>query len=206
MRELIENAFTGVNIIPTVLLIIVLFYWLIVIIGIIDLDLFDFDIDLDAADNLEGFQGILVFFNVAQVPFMVVLSILILSFWVISMWIYLLPIKPGGIVNGLLFIPAIILSLVVTKSVTNGIKGLFKSVNVEENKEEDVINGQLLTLLCDVKYGRLGQGEIKRDGASILINVKAEFEEDSFKKYEEAYVTKKDDEKNIYYIVKTYSK
>ena len=48
----------------------------------------------------------------------------------------------------------------------------------------------------------MGQGEIKREGASILINVKQYDNEETFEKGEEAYVTKKDDEKNIYYIIK----
>lgn len=48
----------------------------------------------------------------------------------------------------------------------------------------------------------MGQGEIKREGASILINVRQYDNEETFEKGEEAYVIKKDDEKNIYYIIK----
>ena len=57
MSELINNAFTGVNIIPTVLLMLVLIYWLTVILGIIDIDFFDFDIDFDIAIIAAGAYG-----------------------------------------------------------------------------------------------------------------------------------------------------
>lgn len=206
MRELMENAFTGVNIIPTLLLCLILLYWITVIIGIIDLDFFDFDIDLDAGNSMEGFQAILAFFNIKEIPIMIVISILSLFFWILSMLIYLLPITPGGLVNGILLIPTLAISLFMTKLVTWPLKGLFKNIYKEIPVEEEEVIGQLVTVSCDIKDGRLGQGEIKRDGASILINVKSEFDKDIFEKYEEAYVTKKDEDKNIYYIVKTYSK
>ncbi len=61
---------------------------------------------------------------------------------------------------------------------------------------------QLCTLMCDVNNGRLGQAKIKRDGASIVINVKSEFDEESFDKDEVAFVSRQDTDKNIYYIVK----
>lgn len=206
MEELFYNAFTGVNIIPTILLGLILLYWIIVLIGVVDLDLFDGDMELDASDNVEGFNAILAFFNVKEIPLMVILSILILCFWITAMLIYLLPIKPGGLINGVLLIPAAIVSIFITKLISNRLKGTFKKVYEEAISEEVAIIGQLVTLVCDVKGGRLGQGQIERDGASFLINVKPEFEEDTFSKNEEAYVTKKDDEKNIYYIVKLYIK
>lgn len=206
MRELISNAFNGVNIIPTVLLGLVLLYWLVVIIGVIDIDLFDVDIDLDleAIDGGEGLYAFLTFLNVKEIPFMIVLSIISIIFWIISMLMYLLPIKSGGLINGILLIPALILSILITKPITNATKGIFKKVHDEALSEEEAVIGQLITVISDIKDGRLGQGEIKREGASLRINIKSEFAEDIFIKNEEAYVTKKDEEKNIYYIVKLY--
>lgn len=206
MSELFNNALTGVNIIPTILLGFVLFYWITVIIGVIDFDLFDIDIDgdfdVDAGGDIGPFHAFLAFLNLADLPFMLVFSVIILVFWIIAMFIFLLPITPGGLINGLLLIPAFIVSVLIAKIITNPLKKVFKRVYEEEVYQEEPIVGQIVILTCELKGGRLGQGEIKREGASILINVKQYDDEETFEKGEEAYVTKKDDKKNIYYIIK----
>ena len=122
------------------------------------------------------------------------------------MFIKIIPIKPGGLINGLLLIPLFILSLFISKFLTTPLKGIFKQSYDELPIVEEEVVGQLVNVLSEVKDGRLGQAEIEREGANILINVKAEFKEEIFYKNEEAYVSKKDDEKNLYYIVKTYRK
>ncbi len=199
MSELINNAVKGVNIIPTVLLGLVLFYWITVIIGVFDFDLFelDFDVDVDA----DVFQGILVFLNLRDIPFMVFFSILSFIFWILSMMLYRLPITPGGFINGLILIPIFIVSLLFTKIITKPLKKLFKK-DYEDIAPNGGVVGQLVTLITNIGDGRLGQGEIKRDGASLLINVKSEKDDDIFIKNEIAYVYRKDEDKNIYYIIK----
>lgn len=47
MSETIRLAFTGFNLLPSGLLCLILFYWVIMILGMVDLDLFDFDVDTD---------------------------------------------------------------------------------------------------------------------------------------------------------------
>ncbi|MBE5961264.1 MAG: DUF1449 family protein [Lachnospiraceae bacterium] len=207
MGELLQYAFTGCNIVPTVLLILIIIYWLSIIIGAIDFDSFDIDLDVDVDADLDGmddlgpFHALLSFLNVADLPFMLVASILILIFWILAMLIHLLPVKPGGFINVLLFIPALIISIILTKLITSPLKKVMKGANEKEETTEEVV-GQLVILTCDLRDGRLAQAEVKREGASILINVRPEFPEQTFVKNEEAYVTKKDDEKDFYYIVK----
>jgi hypothetical protein len=72
----------------------------------------------------------------------------------------------------------------------------------ESNNAGKAIVGELCRLKCDVKDGRLGQAEIEGNGASLVINVKAETEELFFRKDEIALVIRKDMEKSLYYIVK----
>lgn len=205
MLELFKSAITGVNIIPTVLLGLIILYWLTVIIGAIDIDLFDFDIDLDIPEGeiiTNPFHGFLAFLNVGEIPFMLVISIFSLCLWTISMIIGVFPIVSEGFVNTILIIPNIIVSLFLTKAVTHPLKGLFKGLMRDE--ESDVkIEGQLCTLLCDVKYGRLGQAEIERLGSSILINVKVQDEEETLLKGDKAIVLKKMEARS-YYIIKKF--
>lgn len=205
MSELFTTAIAGANIIPTTLLALVILYWLIVIVGAIDIEFLDIDIDVDAdgdVDMLEGpFHGILAFLNIAELPFMLVFSIIVLIFWTISMLLYFLPIKTGGVLNGILLIPTFIISLLLTRVVTNPLKGLFAGVQ-RENDEGSQIEGKLGTLLSDLTYGRLGQAELERYGAPIIINVKLQ-EEESLKKGAKVLIIKKDSSKD-YYIIKKF--
>ncbi|MHB8129943.1 MAG: hypothetical protein ACYDEX_13175 [Mobilitalea sp.] len=201
MPELFKYAITGGNIIPTVLLILIVLYWLIVIIGVLDLDFLDVDLDLEVGDPAGPFYAILAFLKVGELPFMFVFSILILNFWIIAMLMYYLPIAPGGFINTVLLLPALILSTVITKFEFYPFRNILKKNSMEENTENELLR-QLCTLKCDVNVSVLGQAEIERDGASVVINVKPEFEEESFHKDEVACVFRKDMDKNIYYIVK----
>ena len=161
MSELFNNALTGVNIIPTILLGFVLFYWITVIIGVIDFDLFDIDIDgdfdVDAGGDIGPFHAFLAFLNLADLPFMLVFSVIILVFWIIAMFIFLLPITPGGLINGLLLIPAFIVSVLIAKIITNPLKKVFKRVYEEEVYQEEPIVGQIVILTCELKGGRLAK-------------------------------------------------
>jgi hypothetical protein len=203
MPTLLKNAFTGANIIPTVLLILVVFYWIITIIGALDFDFLDFDLDsdFDGGDSSGPFYALLAFLKVGELPFMFVFSILILNFWIIAMLMYYLPITVGGLVNTVLLIPAFILSMFITKLEFLPLTVISKYSSVQDNRDDSVI-GQLCILKCEVKDGRLGQAEIERDGASVMINVKSEYEAVSFHKDEAAFVIRKDADKDMYYIVK----
>lgn len=201
MPELFKNAITGGNMIPTILLILVVLYWIIVIIGVLDVDFLDLDLELDGGDATGPFYALLAFLKVGELPFMFVFSILILNFWIIAMFMYYLPIVPGGGVNTVLLLPALILSMFLTKIEFLPFKVILKNWSRKENTENEVI-GQLCILKCDVNNGRIGQAEIERVGASFVINVKPEFEDESFHKDEVACVFREDKNKNIYYIVK----
>lgn len=91
MNELFEAAFSGLNVVYSTLLILVLLYWCIVILGILDLD--SFDLDLDAGAELDGDLGVdgtegafswLAFFNLGEVPIMFFVTIVALAMWVVS--------------------------------------------------------------------------------------------------------------------------
>lgn len=200
MPELLRTAITGVNIIPTTLLGLVVLYWLTVIIGAIDIDFFGFDVDVESDTITSPFHGILAFLNVADLPFMLVFSIIILIFWTISMLMYLLPIETGGLINGILLVPGFLASIIVTKFVTSPMKKLFSGVYKTDDKEGK-IEGKLCTLLCGLTYGRLGQAEVERCGAPIIINVKVS-EGESLEKGDRAIVIEKDSNKNFYIIKK----
>ena len=105
MAELIQSAFSPVNAVVTVLLILNVIYWITVILGLLDVDFLDIeldsglemdsdiDVDVDAAGEIDMELGdgsilrsVLHFFYIGEVPIMLLLSILILSMWILCMF------------------------------------------------------------------------------------------------------------------------
>jgi hypothetical protein len=201
MSELLRNAFMGGNLIPTVLLILIVVYWITVIIGVIDLDFLDFDLEIEGGDSTGPFHALLGFLKIGDIPIMFSFSILILNFWIIAMFLYYLPITPGGVINTLLLLPVLILSGFITKFEILPFRSILRNNSNQENDEFEVLK-QLCKLKCDVNTNSLGQAEIERDGASVIINVKPEFEEETFRKDEIACVFRKDGNRDLYYIIK----
>ena len=90
MQELLQAAFSTPNIVFTVLLLVVMLYWVSVFMGLLDMGSFDVDIDVDMDVDVDvdidadvdadaevtggGLAGILHFFNLGQVPFMVIMN------------------------------------------------------------------------------------------------------------------------------------
>lgn len=176
-------------------------YWLTAIIGLVDFEGFDFDFDLDSGDGAGGASGLALFFRIGEVPLPVVISLLVLNFWVVAMLLYYLPIKSGGLMNGLLLIPTLALAMGITGLELTPLRHLFKSTAIPNDLAHKVMDKRC-ELLSDVKNGRLGQGRIHQRGAGVVVNVKAEFAEESFNKGEVAFIFRKDPEKDLYYITK----
>ena len=99
MVELYEAAFSSVNVVYSTLLIVICIYWLIVVLGVIDLDALDLNLDVDAdvdpgldvdadgdvgAATTEGGFSWLAYFNVAEVPIMFFATIVVLVMWIVS--------------------------------------------------------------------------------------------------------------------------
>lgn len=203
--ELLKYAFLGANIIPTVMLLLIQLYWIIAMLGFFDFDIFDVDIDLEGAEAVGPLGALAVFLNIGKVPFALVISLFVLNFWIIAMLMYFLPIEAGGVMNGILLIPGFFASIYITKAEVRPLKLFFRSRESHDDIEHKVLTRRC-TLLCEVKGERLGQARVKQKGASVVINVKTLFDEESFEKNEVAFVYSKDKEKDFYYIAKSLSK
>jgi hypothetical protein len=175
MNELLQAAFSGVNIIPTAFLMLVLLYWVSVIFGFLDLDFFDVDVDTevdaDGISSVAWLNSALAFFNLGKVPFMVFLTFLALPFWVISILAnYYL--NPGYELLGLLYlVPSFIVALIVSKFLTMPFVRLFAAMEKEHESAATII-GQVCTVTLPANPTELGQATVKTKGAPLLLNVK----------------------------------
>jgi hypothetical protein len=204
MGELITAAFSSSNLFLTILLGLVALYWLSVIVGAIGMDSLDFDLDLDAdidvdidvdvdvAVDIDAdvdadatgigsavggslFIGILRFLNFGRVPFMVLLSTIILSIWSIAIYCNhdASFINPGNSTSmaAILFFPNLIISLLLSKIFTAPLVPIFAKLNTAEKAL--VIDGKVGTLMTSIKKEETGQLKIDINGSIVSLSVQS---------------------------------
>lgn len=204
MLELLEFAFSGVNIIPTILLIFTVAYWLIVILGVIDVDTLDFDldtdvdVDLDAEVDLDGLSAVLAFFNIGQMPLMVFITFYSLPLWMFTLmgndWFGFQSFGAGLFV----FIPMMIGSLFVAKILTMPVAKFYKKIKGQTEAVENIV-GKICVAKLKITGEKKSQAEIKVKGTSILIYVKTK-DGINIEKGETALVIDFEKEQKYYYV------
>jgi hypothetical protein len=186
--EILTAAFSASNLIITLLFLAVLIYWSIVIVGAIKIDSIDFNVDADHhihidhgqsdiphdVPNNSWFFGMLRFFNFGRVPFMVVISILIISMWTISMmcnhegsWL-----NPYNyfLLSLLYVVPNIIVSAFVMKFLSTPLIPVFDKLDTSAGVlHYEGYNG---TITTELKKDGLGQAKLFIDNSTILVSVK----------------------------------
>lgn len=163
----------------TTMLGVVLVYWLLAIIGIVDFDSSGVDLDLEAhAEGSVTDIGVLAGYVVAMglngVPFSIVVSLLVLLGWVLSclagMW--LLPLVPTAGLQWLagtgVLVGSFVAAVPVTARIVRPLRGLFITHNAESNV---ALIGETCRVITGTVDERFGRAEIKRRGANLNIRV-----------------------------------
>jgi Protein of unknown function (DUF1449) len=182
MLELINASFAAPNLLVTVLLLMVVLYWLTVVVGALDMDSFHVDTDIhhdishlgDSANSADFFIGILRFFGFGKVPFMVNFSILWLIIWSISIYCnninsFINP-EMSILLSAGLFVPNVFASLFITKFLTFPLAKLFDKLH-KETAEHDYI-GKIATVTTNADGEIKGQAKLTIGAAALTINVK----------------------------------
>jgi hypothetical protein len=214
MVEFITAAFAPVNIVFTVLLLLAGLYWITVILGVLDVDLFnielpdsgvDADIDVDAGADMDAggvgfFHSFLHFFYVGEVPTMILVSILILSLWTFSMLgnYYL---NPGGsmLVAIPIFLGNLLASAFIMKLFAMPLRRVYTMLNKDYNAPGDIIGRIGKVTTTHVAKDKMGQVEVSTKGAPIILNVLSQ-DDHEFARGDEAVVVSKDSERGTYLI------
>lgn len=211
MSELLHVAFMPVNLLFTVLLLLVLLYWIMVILGALDIDFLDFDfdtdtdvdVDADADMDVQGggiLRGLLEFFYVGEIPVMVLASVFALCLWVISVLgnYYMNP--KGSLILSLPILAGnLIVSCMLVKIMAVPLRKLFKSLDTDPNATRNVMGRICRIVTTEVTSTRIGQGEIQTKGAPVLLNVRAEGDH-VFHKDDEALIVSQNKETGVYII------
>jgi hypothetical protein len=180
MEQLFQVASQFPTVIYSVLLGIVVVYWIIGMIGIIDLDFsgdVDIDIDSDVDVSAGGLTGLFLTFGLSKVPFTLVISIIILICWLISFYLqlYLLSWLPGGwlyyIAGAASDIVVFFISLPITAIVIRPLVGMFNSV--EASSSRNFVGHDAIIATSSVTL-TFGQARLFNNGAEILVDVRCD--------------------------------
>ncbi|MEM6380760.1 MAG: hypothetical protein AAF705_21435 [Bacteroidota bacterium] len=225
MQALWEMAVSPAIIFYTVFLGLMLFYWVTVFIGVLDLDFLDLDLDLDVDADLDldvdldvdadvdvdadgdiggGGGGswltqLLNFLNVGAVPFMVYLSFLAISMWILAILgnVFFGTTIPAFPFTSIL--PILILSLLSTKVVTWPLGKVFSHMK-HESVSKKMLVGKMARLTMDAFPGKLSQAEITHDNEHILLSVKSTEETDVLKRGSQVLLTEYQTDKDVFLV------
>jgi hypothetical protein len=200
MKELLDLSLMGFNLPSTLLLMFITLYWLSVVIGMLDLDFLDIEIDLDSDVNLTFAESLLSFANIGRIPVMIILSVVALFLWCGSILFnaVLNPFNSSLLGVGILIL-MFIGSVLLTKIITLPLVNIFDKLN----KEAKIIDfvGRVCTINLSVKNDNMGQGEIEINSNSILVNIKS-WKQENILKGEKAIIIEKDDSGDFYHVEK----
>jgi hypothetical protein len=182
MGGFLATAFSYPTAILSALLLVVVFYWLLALVGLVDFESGGIEIDTDAQlDGDAGDIGVLASYIVAMglngVPFSIVVSLLVLISWTITcmaaQWI--LPWVPTAlisfVVGTFILLFGIAVSIILTARIVRPLRKLFVSHRAVSNAS---IVGQTCKVLTGSVTEKFGRAEVATNGASINIRVWAQ--------------------------------
>lgn len=181
MKELFELSLNPWVLPFTVSLALCCLYWLMALLGTIDMDMFDLDIDLDTDTDIDGavgnsgglFASFLQFINATDVPLMLVLSVISICKWFLNI-AALVTYNQDGVwwIALLTWLGAFIVSCVITALVTRPLIPLFKAFKAGEDDEEPII-GREAKVVTSTLTEDFGQVRVLRErGSAALVHCK----------------------------------
>ena len=216
MSEFLHFLYSAPNIVATFILSFCVLYWLIVMVGAIDMDFFDFDIDVDVdvdADVDSDMSGntetsvawlsrVLHFFNLGRFPFMIWLTIVGIMAWFGAVTInYLLGID-SFLFGTLFYLLSFIGAMIVAKPLCYPLVKMFDALENSEGLKSAI--GKIGEVVYPDKNGQPGEVEIVHDGSHIKIFALPSSTDVVLVKRQKVLVIAKSEKDNQIYIVEPY--
>ncbi len=211
MKEFLTITFSPAMLPFTILLILVILYWIFTMIGAVGVDFLSFDFMDETADGaaegmMEGgggiLQGLLSFLNVGAVPVTVVGSLTILQMWFLA-FLYFAYVVPAlsGFAPFLLLAAvgigiALVCGLLLTGLTSRPFRNMFK---VETQHGQHHLIGQVCIIKTSCVTESFGQAEVTTPGAPLLLSVFCD-EENNLAKGDEAVIVGYNEARGIYHV------
>lgn len=193
----------------SVLLIICSLYWVVAVLGLVDLEILDLDMDgdIDAADSVEaqtGLAGVLLKLGLNGVPLTIVLTIIAIIGWILCYYaIYfggaLIPdFWPIELAYELaIFVAVTYLTIVLTAQVIKPIRAVFQKLESDETKH---IVGQVIVVRSGVVNKDRGEGLMNDGGAGLLLQIRSTGDQE-FVKGDEVVAIEENKERNLFRVI-----
>jgi hypothetical protein len=178
--------------------------WLLTILGMLDFDAFDLDIEVDSeAGDLSGFAGLLVTWGLAGVPLTLSFSILFLYAWVFS---YLIMIFAAPIMVGLL-LKIVVGSVILVATFAAGVLLTAKTIKPfckyfdsgSTAPTHHSLMGEIVTIRSTRVNLNVGEATHEKDGTSLILKVRSDVEY-MLKKGDKAIISEYLEASNSYYV------
>jgi hypothetical protein len=171
MRNFLAFAVQKSQLPYSILLAFLLLYWLLVMAGAFDFEIFGVDVDSDL-DSPDGpFQWFLSLFNIGELPVMIVISFVVLGLWSTAMITGMF--MPGGVsavFRVALFPVNLVVGALLAIPFIKPVAWLFRQNEAAREKIRET--GSLARLRDALEPEKMGQALIDRQGASVMLNVK----------------------------------
>lgn len=180
-QEFLHIAFTPVNTVLSVLLILAVIYWVFTIITGLDIDIgidADFDAEtpdaqLDVPDDPSSLIQFLKFLNLDIVPITYFLTISLFFTWLVSFYVEVF-ISPDFWMAFFLVIPAFLASILFTKLILKPLNPFFREINHKGEKAHDFLGreGRMKSTIHGNKTGIL-EVFIGSDPMTLMVKSKS---------------------------------
>lgn len=209
MSELLTESIKPVNLPFSILLGLMVLYWVLYLLGAMGSDVLDFmgldlDVDVDADGDLSvegshgGFASILQFFHLGELPVVVIFSVLILCMWILSLLINRLLNTSQLWVAAVLFVPILLAGAMLTKALITPFVPWLKMAFDQTGDVIEIV-GKTCLITSMEATAKYGQAEVKQRGAPLVLNVKTA-EGTTLRKGEEAIVYEYEKATNTYLV------
>jgi len=163
----------------TAMFCLVMIYWSVVALGVLDIDLLDFtgDSAAEAAGQVEGLAGLLTKLKLNDVPVTVVVTLLTMVGWLITYLceVWLLQYLPLGVLRyplGLLVaVVALMLAVPVCAALCRPLRTLFRKAEASSSKS---VLGQVALVRSGRVTLELGEAVLEDGGAGLILRVRAD--------------------------------
>jgi hypothetical protein len=207
MDPFYQNIASFPTIIFTFFLAVTVLYWLVAVLGFVEIGILDIDIPEgeigDGASGPNVLAGLMIRFGLAGVPVVVIISFVSLFGWLISYYIvhFLIGFSPGEFLRYLIGLPVVIFSAYIATMITafiiRPLRPLFKRA---QQQTEKYVIGQSAIVRTSVVDNSFGEAILEDGGAGLIFKVRT-IGNESFVKGDKVVLLEYIKEKNIYRVV-----
>ena len=172
---------TSVLMYPTVifsgLMILVLMFWMVAMLGAIDIEILDIDADFDGDADLDvdGGGGLIDAFGFAGMPISIAISTIILFGWIVCLVLnaYAMPsvseVLPKGASRVVVFLASAVLAVVLAAIALRPVRKVFTG---HKAVSKHALTGRNCRITSMTVTAEQGQGEIEDGGAGIVAQLR----------------------------------